>query len=145
MIEITKCHKCGCTDKRLYHHHKSYDPEIVVLMCWSCHQLLHKKLRENNLCTFSAEKLRTISNNSNHRLEYIKSFYKTENGKRIHNKATTKYNKVHKRHGFYFRETVSPYIRLAEDIITYDHGRLVSVQSRFYTDKGHKLLFIDIK
>lgn len=114
-------------------------------MCWPCHQLLHKKLRENNRCTIPVDKLRTISNNSKNRLEYIKRFYKTEKGKLIHNKATRKYHKVHDRQSFSFTETVSPNVRLVEGIIIYDQGRLVNINSRFYADNGHKLIYIDIK
>jgi hypothetical protein len=145
MTEIPKCHKCGCIDKRLYHHHKSYNPEIVVLMCWPCHQLLHKKLRKNNRCTIPVDKIRTMSNNSKNRLEYIKRFYKTEKGKLIHNKTTRKYHDVHNRYTFRFTETQSPNVRLLEDITTYDQGRLVNIYSRFFADNGHKLIYIDIK
>jgi len=145
MNEITKCYKCGCTDKKLIHHHKSYEPEEIVMVCWSCHQKLHKILRKSGVCTTSPQKLRDKSNASKNRLNLILEYQKTDIGKKSHNKATRKYHKVHNRQFFNFTETMSPNVRLTEDIIIYDQGRLVNVCSRFYADNNHKLYYINIK
>lgn len=37
-----KCELCGAT-KSLIHHHVSYDPEIIQILCRSCHHKVHWK------------------------------------------------------------------------------------------------------
>lgn len=41
------CELCE-REKRVIGHHLSYDPEIVVFICWSCHSWLHKFGRFNS-------------------------------------------------------------------------------------------------
>ena len=64
--DYMKCHKCGCTDKKLIHHHKSYTPEIIVMMCKSCHTKLHRRLRKEDICQVPADELEKLSMNSKH-------------------------------------------------------------------------------
>ena len=40
--EMDKCNECG-DDVNLIDHHVSYDPEIIKVLCRSCHIKFHKK------------------------------------------------------------------------------------------------------
>ena len=63
-----KCHKCGKSDKRLFHHHKSYKPEIIVLMCMSCHVKLHNRLREEKICKVPVSEITQLSKNASNKV-----------------------------------------------------------------------------
>ena len=145
MSESTKCHKCGRTDIPLIHHHKSYNPEIIVMVCRSCHQLLHKKLRASGKCNVPADELRRISNNSKHRLKRIIKYSKTERGKKVHNRATKKYAEVHNRFNWFFYEKMMSHVQLRELITIYDRGRIVGFSSGFYATNGLKIMYIEVK
>lgn len=41
MIENKNCSICNASIK-LIHHHLSYEPEIIVIVCWDCHMIIHR-------------------------------------------------------------------------------------------------------
>lgn len=130
MTEIPKCHKCGCTDKKLIHHHRSYEPEVVVLMCVSCHKLLHNKLRRTNQCNMAPSELskKSIQSESN----------RLNNLKRI-----KKYEILHNKFEFTFDTILIPYIRLREGVRVWDNGTTITFYSNFMSSM--KLTYIKIK
>ena len=62
-----KCERCG-SDENIIHHHVKYlelhDIEEIILLCKSCHQKLHNKLRRDNKCGIFPDDLNTLSYNS---------------------------------------------------------------------------------
>lgn len=41
LIENKNCSICNASIK-LIHHHLSYEPEIIVIVCWDCHMIIHR-------------------------------------------------------------------------------------------------------
>jgi len=130
MSEIAKCHKCGCTDKKLIHHHRSYEPEDIVLLCISCHLKLHKKLRRENRCTIPRDTLRTISNASKHQ--------------RMLNRMYQKEHYKSHRVDFNFTETMIQNVQHIERITIWDMGDKITCWFGFQTSVG-SLLYINLK
>jgi len=80
------CSVCG-SDKKLITHYLSYEPEITTLVCWRCHQIMHKLARMpqkkiiidwvkqyGHLWQNGNEKCRK----SGHRKNYLKEYAKTD-------------------------------------------------------------------
>jgi len=144
MSETTKCHKCGCTDKRLFHHHKSYDPEIIVMVCWSCHQKIHQRLRKDGLCTIPPDELNHISIYSNNAKKLNSIRQKSERGIIISRKCNKKFREVHKQYDFRFYETMIPNIRLLERVRILDEGEQIITWSGFLFGHGKTFPIVDI-
>jgi len=121
---IEACHKCGTYGVKLIHHHKSYDPEIVVMMCKSCHQLLHNRLRRTGKCTISVDELCRRSMTSASLREVSKI-------------STQRYKKKNVGVVTLGEDTMMPYVALAE-MIRYNNKTgipSVCVGFRSYHDK----------
>ena len=117
-----KCHKCGCNNKKLIHHHKSYEPQVIVLMCHSCHQKLHKKLRKECKCQISTNELNKMSINASN-----KTYHKNNIGE------------------LYFYETMMSNVKLHERIqYNYQSGN-ITYTTAFEGTNGKKLLKINIE
>lgn len=72
------CFKCGIEAKTLIKwgkhkglhptkikkHHISYNPEIIVDCCQSCHNKIHQKLRKNKLCSLTVKEAHKLSSES---------------------------------------------------------------------------------
>lgn len=159
MSEILKCHKCGCTDRRLFHHHKSYNPEIIVMVCMPCHKLLHNKLRKNGSCTIPPDELAHISNTSPNRKKQDKLYYQNNKPKR--KKLNSEYRKRnyvkqlnkqwqrdyrfrHKMVNWAFYENMMPYVSFVLNIRVFDDGKLINISSRFKPSNGKNIYYIDI-
>lgn len=143
MSETTKCHKCGCTDKELIHHHKSYDPEIIVMVCRSCHKLLHNRLRKEGVCTVPSIELATMSKNSNNTKKLRDIRMKSDAGHILSRKINKKFRDVHNQYDFRFYETMMPNIRLLERIRILDNGKQIISWSGFLGGHGKELYLID--
>ena len=130
MSETNKCHKCGCTDKKLIHHHKSYDPEIIVMVCMPCHKLLHNRLRKNGQCDISPDKLAKLSQKSEHQ-------------RKLKNKLTREYYRLY-RSCWNFNDTMMPNIRLVEQIIINTNKNRISFNSYFQAYNKKNIFYIDI-
>ena len=87
-METTKCFKCGST-RFVIKHHTSYNPEIIVDCCRSCHATIHHRVRKEGACKFSVKQVERLSMNSSNKRS-IKSLH--------------------------FSETVAPNVLLYEDI-----------------------------
>jgi len=61
------CFKCGTTEGTIIKHHTSYNPEVIVDCCRSCHSKIHIKLRKNDLCPYSREETSKMSKQSHHK------------------------------------------------------------------------------
>ena len=144
MSETTKCHKCGCTDKKLIHHHKSYDPEIIVMVCRSCHKLLHNRLRKEGLCTIPPAELSKMSQYSNNANRLKCERMKTDAGHILSRKINKKFREVHNQYDFRFYETMMPNIRLLERIRILDDGKQIISWSGFLGGHGKELYFKDM-
>ncbi len=57
---MNKCFKCG-TSESLINHHISYSPPKSVICCRSCHRKIHHRIRKENKCPLSVEKVKEIS------------------------------------------------------------------------------------
>lgn len=129
MTEITKCHKCGCTDRRLFHHHRSYEPEEIVMVCMSCHKLLHNKLRREGKCNISP-------------YELSKKSIQSENNRLNNLKRIKKYGIIHNKFDFTFDTILIPYTRLREGIRVWENGTTITFYSNFMS--SIKFTYIDI-
>ena len=80
-MEENKCFKCGDTEGLILHH-LSYNPEVVVSCCHSCHKSIHIKIRTNGLCPLSVSDVHLVSTRlSNKRIQQKMTFYdKIETG-----------------------------------------------------------------
>lgn len=128
MIRL-KCFKCGIEEgtlqklsrnrrgrARIIVHHISYNPEVVVNCCYSCHVKIHKQIRKDNRCPFSVEIIDRLS-----RLSSMK-----------------RSNKHYK--GIHFYDTVCKNVRLHE-ILRYNlHTGNIYYSAGFRSDHGHILL-----
>lgn len=122
-----KCHKCKCTDKKLIHHHKSYNPEIIVMMCMSCHKKLHAKLRREGTCQIPTDELEKLSHSSKH----------SKNRECVYHKNNC--DQIE------FTKTVMLYVQLRECLrYNYKTGN-VSYWTGFRATGSKKLYYIDAK
>lgn len=144
MSETTKCHKCGRTDKKLIHHHKSYDPEIIVMVCRSCHKLLHNRLRKEGLCTVPPEDISRMSIYSNNTKKLNSIRQKSESGLVISRKINKKFRETHNQYDYRFYETMMPNIRLHERIRILDDGEQIITWSGFLFGHGKTFPIIDV-
>lgn len=144
MSETTKCHKCGRTDKKLIHHHRSYEPEEIVLVCRSCHKLLHNRLRNEGLCTVPPEEISRMSIDSKNTKKLNSIRQKSERGLVISRKINKKFREVHNQYDFRFYETMMPNIRLHERIRILDDGKQIITWSGFLFGHGKSFPIIDI-
>ena len=144
MREIPKCHKCGCTDKELIHHHRSYEPEEIVMVCRSCHKYIHNRLRKEGLCTIPPSEIHRMSRFSNNTLKLNSIRQKSEHGIILSKKINKKFREVHNQHDFRFYETLLPNIRMLERIRILDDGLQIISWSGFLPGHGKKLYLIDI-
>ena len=59
-----KCEKCGST-KYIVNHHLKYKEihgfDKTILLCRSCHKILHNKIRKEGLCGVSPEEINKYS------------------------------------------------------------------------------------
>lgn len=144
MSETTKCHKCGCTDKELIHHHRSYEPEEIVMVCRSCHKILHNRLRKDGLCKIPAHELSLMSQKSNHAIRLVEKRMKSEDGLKISRKINKKFREVHNQYDFRFYETMMPNIRLHERIRILDDGKQIITWSGFLFGHGKSFPIVDV-
>lgn len=144
MGEIPKCHKCGCADKELIHHHRSYEPEEIVLVCRSCHKLLHNRLRKEGLCTVPPEEISRMSIDSKNTKKLNSIRQKSERGLAISRKINKKFRDVHNQYDYRFYETMMPNIRLHERIRILDGGEQIITWSGFLFGHGKSFPIIDI-
>lgn len=63
----TRCFKCGTTEGTIIKHHLSYNPEVIVDCCMSCHTTIHKRIRKENSCRLSVEETNKLSQKSSKR------------------------------------------------------------------------------
>ncbi len=71
-----KCFKCGSTTGTIIKHHISYDPEIIVDCCRSCHKKIHYRARKTGKCNVSPDKIDELSTKSS-MLRYQKNVVRT--------------------------------------------------------------------
>ncbi len=64
---VSMCYKCGKTGSQLIHHHITYVPDKTVLCCWSCHQKIHNKVREQKTCPLTTDEVNELSRRSSHK------------------------------------------------------------------------------
>ncbi len=114
-MEALKCFKCG-SDKNIIKHHISYNPEIIVDCCGSCHKRIHLRVRKEGLCPLSVKETTRLSKNSNMR------------------RNARKYTQKIK-----FYEPMLPYIRLYEEIDFNKNTGNFSVSSGFLIPNDKKL------
>lgn len=142
MSETTKCHKCGCTDRRLFHHHRSYEPEEIVMVCMSCHRKLHFELRKNGQCTIPPARLTEMSNKSDHAQKRKNKHYLKHMD--MYKKRAEDHRDSYKLYNLVFNESMMPNIRLRERIGIIDDGKSINVLSFFDAMHGKKLVYIDL-
>lgn len=142
MSETTKCHKCGCTDRRLFHHHRSYEPEEIVMVCMSCHRKIHIGLRFDGLCDIVPAELASMSNKSEHAKKRQNEHYLEHMD--VYKKRAADHRDSYKLYNLVFNESMMPNVRLRERIGIIDEGKSINVLSFFDAYHGKKLLYIDI-
>ena len=115
---MEKCHKCGRDDVKLIHHHKSYEPEVIVMMCRSCHEKLHVQLRKEGTCQIPVDELGKICRELYHHNNYQK---------------------------FDFYETMMLYVGFYEQI-KYNHKTgTVTYSANFKASNGKELYYVDVE
>jgi len=80
MNENKLCFKCGISSGEkqknrdgktvkatILTHHTSYNPEVLVSCCKSCHGKIHTRIRKQNKCPLSVKETQRLSANSCHR------------------------------------------------------------------------------
>ncbi len=85
MTEVRNCFKCGIQEGiarawitgkirpvKIIPHHLSYNPEIIVDCCLSCHKKIHIRIRKEDKCPLSIEDAKRLSTNSS-RKRYFKN------------------------------------------------------------------------
>lgn len=65
-MEQSKCFKCGST-RFVIKHHTSYNPEVIVECCRSCHQKIHHKVRKEGHCKYTVQEVKRLSMNSSNK------------------------------------------------------------------------------
>lgn len=65
-MEQTKCFKCGST-RFVIKHHTSYNPEVVVDCCRSCHSIIHHGVRKEGKCKYTVKQVERLSMNSSNK------------------------------------------------------------------------------
>ncbi len=68
------CFKCGTTKGKIVKHHISYNPEIIVDCCASCHKKIHYRIRRENRCSLTVSKVRQLSARSSSKRHTIFRF-----------------------------------------------------------------------
>ena len=66
MNENVKCFKCG-SDRFVIKHHISYNPEVVVDCCKSCHRTIHHRVRKEGACKYSIKEVERMSMKSSNK------------------------------------------------------------------------------
>ncbi len=108
--------KCG-ENKELIHRHVKYavgaNPEIVIMVCKSCHKKIHNQVRKENKCPFSPEEVRTLTHKSGAaktvRSDYCKKYVRSIN----------------------FYETMMKNVQFVENIFYNERTGNVRAQGRF--------------
>jgi len=60
------CFKCGST-RFVIKHHTSYNPEVIVDCCRSCHKKIHDRVRKEGACKYTVEEVKKLSDKSSHK------------------------------------------------------------------------------
>ena len=142
MSEIPKCHKCGCTDKRLFHHHKSYNPEIIVLVCMPCHKKIHIGLRFDGACDIPPDELTEMSNKSNYAQKRKHEHYIEHMD--VYKERSKQYHKTHKVFNKCSYYTMMSNVQLIERIRINIDNDYIGVYSGFRAMHSKRLYFIDL-
>lgn len=66
-----ECFRCGTSKGTIIKHHLSYNPEVIVDCCMSCHTTIHKRIRKENSCRLSVEETDKLSQKSS-KIRYAK-------------------------------------------------------------------------
>lgn len=114
-----KCFKCGKETKTIKHH-LSYNPEVLVDSCVSCHKLIHNRVRKENACPLSVTEVNKLSINS-FRRRYTKKNYRM----------------------ITFYETMIPNVDFHEELRYNEATGNVGWSARFRATNGKGLLYID--
>lgn len=61
-----KCFKCGKEGGIIYKHHTSYNPEVLVDCCISCHSKIHHRIRKENTCSIPVDEVAKLSSRSSY-------------------------------------------------------------------------------
>lgn len=108
------CFKCGST-RNVIKHHTSYNPEIIVDCCRSCHNRIHQRIRRKGLCPLSVKETARVSTRSS-----VKRTQKNIS----------------------FSENIVPNVRLFENIVFSTTTGNVYYSSMFSANHGKKIYYL---